>query len=113
MKSVANIVQINSRIISLKLLGATGTLSIGRGTPHITASRTSAGIYVVTFLNAFAQVPDIYPVAIMASTTVFFYANARLITATGFTLEVGSEAGAAADADVSILVVGTDSADES
>lgn len=112
MKSVMNAYQHATRCLYIKLLGSSGTLSISKGATHISASRTSAGIYVVTFNDTYAQVPGIFPVAVMASTGAFIFANARAITAAGFTLETGSEGGSNADADVDIFVFGADSADE-
>jgi len=111
MKSVMMCDQHASRIMTVRLKGSTGVLSIAKGLGRITAARTSTGLYTVVFVDAYAQIPDIFAQAIQDTSGLFLFANARLITQAGFTLECGNEGGANADVDVSILIVGSDSPD--
>jgi hypothetical protein len=111
MKSVAMLVQHASRIIPMRIEYNGGVPSIVEGRQHASVADTNVGIATITFRYAFARLPMIVATAV-SPTGEKMTAHIRDVTAEGFILETINEAGANADADSHILIVGFDSADE-
>lgn len=104
-----------SRIIPLTILGVGGAVSgtpeLGEGLGHASVANGAAGVYVVTFTNAFARVPVIVATAVVSGTGVSLFPVLYAVTAAGFSLEVTDDAGTLTEADCHVVVFGTDSAD--
>jgi len=114
-KSVMMSTQHASRILPLTILGQSGAVAgvpeLGEGFGQATVANGAAGVYVVTFANAFARVPVIVATAVVSGTGVSLFPVIYSVTAAGFSLEVTDDAGTLTEADAHVVVFGTDSAD--
>lgn len=99
-----------SRIFGAKLTGDGSSVTVNFGKTDVSASRTSQGVYAVTFKRAFSQTPIVLACGISSSAV-----RAPKITgksATGCTVSLYDEAGAVQDDAFYLVVVGTDIRDE-
>lgn len=95
-----------SWLTPVKLLGATGTLTVGEGNSQITASRSSAGVYVVTINEPGLRTPIVVATCEVASAAAGKTAMVKNdIAANSFTVYVVDDAHAATDADVDVLIM--------
>ena len=101
--------KVRSRVIFGKMGSTTATVTIGASDFGIT--RSSAGVYVVTFKKAFSRTPVVVCCGVAALASV----KAPVISAksaTGVTVTCSTEAGAATDSQFYIAVFGQDTRDE-
>lgn len=112
MKDVLLCVQSASTLTPMTVLGATGTPTVGEGSSFATVADTGVGIYTVTFSRAWARAPIVIATAVQNATSQALTVNLRSVSETSFILEVADDASAFVDADVHLLIWGTDRAQE-
>lgn len=96
------------RIIYGKVTGTTGAVVFGKS--DFACTRTTDGVYAITFKNAFGKTPVVMVTG--SGNTSTSVANAPLVTgktAAGCTVTMANESPAAADGDFYILAIGSDS----
>lgn len=100
------------RVIWGKITGSDGSVAINAR--DFTSTRSSAGVYVISFRNAFGKVPQVMVTGSgNTSTSVANRNQVTLVTATGCTVSMAPESGSATDGDFYILVIGTDGRSDS
>lgn len=96
----------HSRMFGARVTGATATVNIG--TRDITVSRTSQGVYVITFTRAFAQTPIVVFTPIGTSVRA---PNITSKTAASVNVTFSDNSAVAQDANFYMIVYGTDCRD--
>lgn len=96
------------RMLAIKLDG-TGTAALGEGSTQATLVDNGTGDYTITFGQAFARVPVCSASSLTAAVSIKIHA----ISATALNIKAFAVDGTTAkDADLDILLLGADVADE-
>jgi hypothetical protein len=98
-----------SRIIWGKITGATGAVAIGK--KDFTCTRSSQGVYAITFQNAFATTPVVLisPIATGSNASAVISTNAGSRTASTVGVVTSALGASPSDFDFYIAVIGSDS----
>jgi hypothetical protein len=111
MKSVMNVVQINTRFIPMVIDGADASPEILEGSTYATVADTATGVYTVTFVDGFLRAPVITATAVTATGDVLV-ATLRDVTTAAFVVELSTDGGTLTDGIVHLHILGFDSADQ-
>ena len=91
------------RTLTGRITGSSGATAAGTG---FTSSRSSAGVYVITFTTAFAAAPVVVGNVIVAAGGSLTF-KVQAVSASSATVFTGSDAGVGVDQDFGFLVVET------